>query len=362
MKKKNKPSFFKKLVSTVHLWVGLVVGLVFVLVAASGAVLSFEDELEPVIYPEFYFAKDGSNTNALLPIKNLLESAKQHSEDKKIARIVLTKDLGKGGNVLFVTAGSRLERSFIGVNPYNGKVQNVIKPGRNLFTWMEEFHRKLIMGKIGKTITGICCIAYILIILTGIILWWPKNKNILKQRTKIKWDASAKRLNWDFHAVGGIYSAPLLMLMCLTGITWSYPIFKSDDDIKFNTNSHKISAQTYEMLSQEYYLKARNENVTIGLPDKKKDYVNVSIGKDDFYYHPETSALLRDASYEKISINSQIKSWMKPLHTGSAFGFIGKLIYFLVTLIGVSLPITGFTIWFGKKKKKKPNTYKKAIA
>ncbi|MBV6878981.1 PepSY-associated TM helix domain-containing protein [Epilithonimonas ginsengisoli] len=352
MKKKKKPSFFKGLVSTVHLWVGLVVGIVFVLIAASGAVLSFEDELEPIIYPKFYYASEGRNTDQLLPIESLLDSAKQHSNDNEIARIVLTKDLGKGGNILFVTKGSRLERSFIGVDPYNGKVQEVIKPGRHLFTWMEEFHRKLIMGKIGKTITGICCVAYILIILTGVILWWPKNNKILKQRIKIKWDASTKRLNWDFHAVGGIYSTPLLMLMCLTGITWSYSIFESEE-IKFDTQSHQVSAQTYAMITHKYYLTERDEKVQIGLPDKKKDYLDVSVGKDDLYYHPETAALLKEDSYEKVSLYFKVKSWMKPLHTGSAFGFVGKLIYFLMTLIGVSLPITGFIIWFGKKKKKK---------
>src|SRR5690606_37371312 len=40
------------------------------------------------------------------------------------------------------------------------------------------------------------------------------------------------------------------------------------------------------------------------------------------------------------------------IHTGSYFGFIGKIIWFIAALICTSLPVTGFLIWLGKQKKK----------
>src|SRR5690606_6796518 len=88
-------------------------------------------------------------------------------------------------------------------------------------------HRQLLMGKTGKVITGICCLSYLVILITGLFLWWPKNSKILRQRLKIKWDAKFKRVNWDLHAVAGFYSLPLLFLIAFTGLTWSYKWFNN---------------------------------------------------------------------------------------------------------------------------------------
>ncbi|ULT25271.1 PepSY domain-containing protein [Sphingobacterium sp. E70] len=58
------------------------------------------------------------------------------------------------------------------------------------------------IDKIGATITGISAIATLFLAISGIYLWWPKNKLLLKQRLKINMSASTKRKVWDFHAVG----------------------------------------------------------------------------------------------------------------------------------------------------------------
>jgi uncharacterized iron-regulated membrane protein len=78
-------------------------------------------------------------------------------------------------------------------------------------------HRWLLGGSdsIGKTITGISTLIFLFILITGIILWWPKTKNILLRQLKIKQSAGWKRFNHDLHIVLGFYSAIFLFIFAL---------------------------------------------------------------------------------------------------------------------------------------------------
>ena len=57
--------------------------------------------------------------------------------------------------------------------------------------------------------------------------------------------------------------------------------------------------------------------------------------------------------YEKKSAGMQLNNMNYDLHTGQIAGFTGKLIAFFCSLISASLPVTGLTLYLGKKKKKK---------
>ncbi|MEL6124238.1 MAG: PepSY-associated TM helix domain-containing protein, partial [Bacteroidota bacterium] len=46
----------------------------------------------------------------------------------------------------------------------------------------------------------------------------------------------------------------------------------------------------------------------------------------------------------------KINSILLPLHTGEILGFKSKLLYFIIALIGFSLPITGSLIFYNKVK------------
>src|SRR5215213_3899716 len=77
----------------------------------------------------------------------------------------------------------------------------------------------------GKYITGISTLLFLFILITGIILWWPKTKNILQQRLKIKSTAGWKRLNHDLHIVLGFYSSIFLFVFAFTALAWSFEWF-----------------------------------------------------------------------------------------------------------------------------------------
>jgi uncharacterized iron-regulated membrane protein len=58
-------------------------------------------------------------------------------------------------------------------------------------------------------------------------------------------------------------------------------------------------------------------------------------------------------AYEEAGFGGKLRKMNYDIHVGSILGFPGKVMAFLASLIGASLPITGFLIWYGRKFKKK---------
>jgi len=42
------------------------------------------------------------------------------------------------------------------------------------------------------------------------------------------------------------------------------------------------------------------------------------------------------------------------IHVGAVLGLPGKFLAFFASLVAASMPVTGFCIWWGRRKKKKP--------
>ena len=349
-----------------HRWVGLAVGLFFLLSCVSGAILVFEKELDPLIYRNHY-RHLSSPEGAALPLDALIHMARAYAAPSPLKQMSISADFPEQSNLIFVTEGGRLERTSLALHPVTGQLVSRIQGNRHLFTFTEEFHRRLLMDSLGKKITGLLCLAYMLILMTGLVIWWPKNKKVMKQRLKIKWDASRKRLNWDIHAVGGFYALPLLLLMCLTALTWSYKSFENGIYYLFDgtpkpkeekISLKKVSSDGNAFIYQNIYnhalrISGKNQPISITVDERHDGLIHLNIDDDEYFFNASTAKIHSRTILADQSTGTRVRNYMEPLHTGSEFGFIGKSVYLLVVLFGAALPVTGFYIWLGRKKKKK---------
>lgn len=365
----------KKIYAWIHLWFGLAVGLVFSIAAITGCILVFEEELDPIIYPALYHVNANDPQQERLSIDSLYILATKYANGNEINSLVIRDKSQHQEAFFFQTKGDRLERHLLSLNPYTGKLQQKIKGSLHLFTFSEELHRQLLMGKTGKAITGFCCLSYLIILLTGLFLWWPKNKNILMQRLKIKWNAKFKRLNWDLHAVAGFYTLPILFFIALTGLTWSFKWFNDGIFFLFDGKGPKKELvrgnqdKPRRQKSLEHiYLQTQSSlpypgSVTLYFPEKALNIVRVSKEQhhakipnvvDQLFFNSNTGKLIKEELYATQSKGMKVRRLIFPIHTGSLYGLPTKILAFLCCLIGVSLPITGFLIWLKRKTKKKP--------
>src|SRR5690606_14100806 len=95
----------------------------------------------------------------------------------------------------------------------------------DFFHEIDEGHRYIWLDpETGTMVTSWATLIFFFLLISGVILWFPKkwNKTTFKKSFKIKWNARFKRLNYDLHNVLGFYSLILAFLIALTGLIMSF--------------------------------------------------------------------------------------------------------------------------------------------
>ncbi|MBD2757434.1 PepSY-associated TM helix domain-containing protein [Spirosoma validum] len=367
-------SIGKTIASKLHLWLGLGSGLVVFIVALTGSLLVFEEELEPIIYAKFHTVTPPASAQRL-PLDQLVTTATTQFPGKKVSRIEIEPQPDR--TVIIGLQQSKKAKYILSValNPYTGKIVDTRQEEDAFYSVVLRLHRYLCLGDTGKIITGISCSAFLIIMLSGLILWWPNRQN-RKQRFTIKWGASFKRLNWDLHAIFGFYVLPFVFLIASTGLIWSYkwvnnllfyafdgkPQAKREAPVNPTAKAHKNTDLYEKIYAETNRLLPYTGLITLTLPEKdslsitasKKNYeAAISNIVDFLYFDNQTGDLVKKRLYDDETRGFKARRVVFPIHTGSLLGWPTKLIALFVALIAASLPVTGFLIWWGKRKKTK---------
>ncbi|WP_159476581.1 PepSY domain-containing protein [Dyadobacter sp. 3J3] len=362
----------KNIAAQLHLWLGISSGLVVFIVALTGSLLVFEEELEPVINKHFNIVAVGEGKQRL-SLDSLATSVKQQFPKNKLDRITI--EAQEDRTFVFGLKQDKKKQGLlsVAVNPFTGKIIEARQEHDSFFEVVLRLHRYLCMEETGKFITGISCICFLVIMITGLILWWPNRKN-QKQRFQVKWGASPKRLNWDLHAVFGFYVMPFIFLIALTGLVWSYKWINNLIYLAFDGKPQQKREAPANIASGDFlthYEHILQASAKI-LPHQGKvtfttlnaDSLSITVSKADdeaaisnivsfLYFDQNTGALLSKRLYDNETAGFKARRVVFPIHTGSLLGWPTKIIAFIVSLITASLPMTGIFIWLGKNRKRK---------
>ena len=126
--------------------------------------------------------------------------------------------------VIFYDAEPEFYQSVF-LNPYSGEVIQVDNHLTGFFAFTLKGHMRLWLSKeIGEQVVGASILLFILIIISGFILWIPKKRKNFKQRIKFDWKKTTrwKRKNFDLHTVVGFYVCSLALIVAFTGSMISY--------------------------------------------------------------------------------------------------------------------------------------------
>jgi uncharacterized iron-regulated membrane protein len=243
--------FFRR----IHLYLGLAAGLVIMSCCLTGALLVFQKELEQAFHKERYFAKKGERKLSLdtlvAGVKNTypqarVNSVKVYASDERTVEVNISIAANKPGTTLQKQASKKVEPGVqqrapsltAFVDPYTGKIVELYNSREGFFYNVMALHRWLLGSNNGpgKLITGVATFIFLFILITGIILWWPKTKKILAQRLKVKSNVGCKRLSHDLHIVLGFYTAIFLFAFAFTALAWSFEWF--------NKGIYKVTASS----------------------------------------------------------------------------------------------------------------------
>ncbi len=210
----------KKLFSKIHLWLSIPLGIIITVICLTGAILVFRTEIEEASRPELYFSQE--KTGEKLPLSELIPLV-----DKQLGEISVTSvsvDSDPSRNYIFST--NQGHRSAVYVNPYTGEVVGK-SVSNGFFSQMLQLHRWLLIDReIGKPIVGYTTLLLVLILLSGIIICFPKSRKQLKRIFTINVTKGWKRFWYDLHVSGGTWVLIGLLILSLTGLTWSFQWYR----------------------------------------------------------------------------------------------------------------------------------------
>ena len=356
--------FFKRIFFQLHLLLGLTSGAVVFVVSTTGAIYAFEEEFRAILYQDVLFVKQEGNRK---PIAELIKSAKAEFPKPGVKNIRIQSNPESSVEIILKNKQSVL------VNPYTGKVLGSFNKENDFFGIVLQLHRSLCLGDTGKIITGTSATIFIFMLMSGIILWWPQNKALLKQKLTIKRNAPSKKRTYDLHSVFGFYASWIIIFTALTGIVWS---FKWAENTMYWINHSKKEERKYhseyiadsnrisidQVLENSTSLYKQSNECFINVPEDSIGVYRITFRYDDggfykksdqLFFDQYSGELLKAHLFETSSQGDKLKGTNYAIHTGKVFGLTGQFIVFFAALISASLPVTGFLMWKGKRKKKK---------
>ena len=363
---------FKKTIGKIHLWLGLISGLVVFIVSITGCIYAFQHELQDLTQP-YRFVKDVKGIS--LPPSEIKHIGEKAYHNKKANRLYM---LSSERSAMVMFYGENYYQ-VVFIDQYTGEILKNKDMQSDFFTIVLAIHMRLLLpGKAGELVVPICTLLFVIMLISGIVLWWPKNKAALKQRFSIKWRAQWRRKNYDFHNVFGFYASWAALLIALTGLIWGfkwfqdvvywtasggkptpgYPVVNSD------TLSQQMTLKPLDMLFNQLQDEYSHDIALIAmLPATETGGYAIMINEHidsfwkseyrffDQYTLKEYPSNGRYGKYTEATAADKILKLNYDIHTGGIFGFFGKCLAFLASLIAASLPVTGFIIWWGRKKK-----------
>ena len=385
----------KKALRKIHLWLSVPTGIIITLVCFSGAMLVFEKEITEAIKPELYFVKEAKGEP--IPMQQLMEKVEETLPDSvSISGVTVFADSTRTYQVSL----SKPRRASIYVNQYTGEVT-----GRSerlpFFNTMFHLHRWLLGSSsgVGKLLTGICTLVLVFILITGILMWLTNRNKPLKASLAIHVTKGWGRFWHDLHVAGGIYTTIFLLAMALTGLTWSFSWYRTGFYACFGVESsekggahgeggnshgegrgsrgegrysHGDGRNNHEGKRGEgrgFHRRSPYrhwDDVLNEVALKNPGYQQITLKPEVAEVVPEGRLSMRAAdkySYDRRSgeitdvqlysagkKDTKVRSGVYMVHTGSWGGFITRILNFLAAFIGATLPLTGYWLWFRRKR------------
>jgi uncharacterized iron-regulated membrane protein len=355
----------KRTLRFIHLWLGLISGLIVFVVAITGSIYAFEEEIRSVIHKDlFYVSTDDSRQ----PVEKIISTVKQENPFQKIKNIRIFSDPERSVQV------NLRNNTSIYVDPYSGKTLGKIDTEKEFLAVILKIHRSLYLGDFGKKITGISAFIFLFMLISGMILWWPGSKRNLKKKFRISAGSPWKKLNYDLHSVLGFYASWIIIFTALTGLVWSYKWMESglytitgsakENNSKMRSvvpdSMNKVSVDIF--LDKALSLSGESAEQFILLPEDSIGFVKVNVKyekegfftkHDQFYFDQYSGKLLKESPFSNSSAGDKLKATNYNIHTGKVLGLPGQFLVFFAALISASLPVTGFMFWWGKRNERK---------
>lgn len=353
-----------------HKWAGLSLGALFVLLGLTGSLLVFYQELDDG------FRNSGS-PSVLAVSPDRIVAALRAAEPERGGpwRIELPDRAGAPITARYLnpaeTVGRRFAPLILRLDSESLAVRERYFWGENVWTWIYKLHYTLLLGQAGTIVVGIAGLMTLLLLGSGLFLWWPSTGQWRGALT-IKRGAVWKRRVYDLHVKPGVYAAVLSLVVVLTGTVMAVPDWFKPGIGWFSPLTAVGGPGALPPLAAAPVLTAEAAIATararfptatvrwIETPGVVQPYWRVQMRQDGEPNRrfPRTQVWIDAASGDLLAVRDprrnsagdSIFDWLHPLHNGEALGLAGRIAVFVLGLAPLLAFVTGWIRWQHKRR------------
>ena len=270
-----------------------------------------------------------------------------------------------------------------------GKVLGSVDPESRISATVSRIHGSLLIGRVGDWIVELAACWAIVMILTGLYMWWPRGQGL----RGVIWPrlGKGKRIFLrDLHAVTGFWVSGLALVLLTTGLPWAsvwgdafrvaraeLGLVQGAQDWKTGTHaphaehdhdammkmqaagiplvglSDMVAKAKLEDLPHPVFVKPPGAPERFGPPTPmawtiKSESQNRPLNRQ-ITYDVATGKELSRTSFADKHIIDQAVNYGIAWHEGQLFGWINQLVGVLTALGLITLVISGFLMWRRRK-------------
>ena len=370
----------------VHSILGLALALVLTLIGITGATMSFEDEI-------------GASLNAGI-MRVEARSTPMLTPDGLIARLQAAQDFGKVSAVTMASDPSTAVRirfarneggsrpSSVYVDPYDARVLGSPR-GEEFFATVRKLHRWLLLpgdaNGYGRQLTGVVAIGLIVMLISGIVLRWPRRAGSVKIWLKPNLALRGRGFHWSLHSVVGTWVLVIYLVMALTGLWYSFDWYKNGAIWLLSRPSAVAAPMQPKMQPKSprgtgtgtgaaeggplaldrawsaflHEQGSRFATAQLTLPAGAGTVVRIRSwardashdgARDEFRIDAVTGRLVSSEIYADKSVGERILASVLDIHRGSIFGWPGQLLFMVAAALMPLFMVTGLMLYLSRRK------------
>lgn len=353
-------SKLRRAVLKIHLWVGMPAALFLFVLGLSGALLTFEDIIDPALNANAWYVKPQGTP---LKLDQIAERTLQAFPHSMVEELVLPQK--PDDTVKLVLMQSNGRNKAIGVNPYTGEIagRSFDQQFRPMLAIRELHTHLLIRRRGGHVIVTIAACCLLGLAVTGIVLWWPRR--IFKLC-----GGPSHKVVFDLHQMLGLWSSVCVLLFALTGIgigledqvnRWALAVSHMQARPWPTPQPPAVSVPPLsydELLAKAESTAPGARAIVMDFGDTPNDPVLVimkfpedHLGRTHVILDRSTGDMLQLDNTRAMPVALKYaRLWNQEIHTGEIFGWPTRLMASIFSLAVAALAVTGPWIWWNRNR------------
>lgn len=369
-----QPSARRKWVS-VHKWIGITMGILFLFEALTGCLLVYQHELSALL--DRPLSPSGPAATISVPLDKALAAAADFDPAGRPALIGMpSSNPDHAYHIVHAMPGGKDTRD-IWVDPATGTASTGHRrPVQDVLDVIWSLHKRLAIPLVGDLLIAISGLVLTASTVSGLVLWWPRNGK-WRHALSIKRGASLPRLTFDLHKVLGACLAAMCLLWGISGTYMIQPRWitgwlpssmqpQNERSIDALTRGRETGRDGEDVASAQTIAGIATTTVPGGealflfAPSRPADCLwRVRIGRpDDLVRYVGSATVVVNACSRKVRGTvdergngaSRFFYWLRPLHSGEALGVIGQFIVIWAGIGFSALGVSGLLLWWLRRR------------